>query len=242
MTFVCRCAFNHLFIHSFIIPTVAVAPGKSYHKWRGLGQKYINKATLVTSSYNTIPDCMRMCRLYPGNTCLGFYFYSSICYLQSSASYSPGVFLSTAGVYIHFERYTEGRLHQIWWFIISEWNNTRNGDSLSLNLGCTMYGDLIWLRNKSFKSIFAQLDNNSANAVTKLRMCYPWRHSLLVLRRNIGNRLILALYLWNNHTVWVAIDRRYGIKNTTNSICGKIVISQLIWTRIKSQVRNKWAT
>ena len=51
-----------------------------------------------------------------------------------------------------------------------------------------------------------------------------------------GNPLIWILYLCNNHAVWVAIDRRSGMKITTISTCCKILISQQILTRIKRLV------
>ena len=68
--------------------------------------------------------------------------------------------------------------------------------------------------------------------------CYPWRHSVLELRWNILEAPSYELHICAilPHTVFVAIDRKYGIKITMTSTCCKIVISRQISTRIKRHV------
>ena len=54
--------------------------------------------------------------------------------------------------------------------------------------------------------------HSPSDAVKKLRVWYPWRHSLLAFRKNISEAPCKALYLCKHHTEGVAIDRKYGMK------------------------------
>ena len=83
---------------------------------------------------------------------------------------------------------------------------------------------MMMMTKQSFKCLRSSIKflHSPSIAVTKLRI-YLLRHSCISWK-HIKSPLIWALYLCNNHTVQVGIDRKYGIKITISSCC-KIVES-----------------